>query len=164
MSKRRNSSLPSLISGTSLVTRMVVACLLGSLLVALPTTAGIANAANITTTELTIPSTVVSANDIAVSSDGSKLVLLSGSVAKNPNSNGIYISSDSGANWAEKSSSLTQTSPSTPTMALTSDDGQKIVVTTYTSSILSISTDQGATWTSKSLVSLRSMFSIRGAC
>ena len=135
---------------------MVVACLLGSLVVALPTTAGIANAANITTTELTIPSTVVSANDIAVSSDGSKLVLLSGSVAKNPNSNGIYISSDSGANWAEKSSSLTQTSPSTPTMALTSDDGQKIVVTTYTSSLLSISSDQGATWTSKSLVSLRS--------
>jgi hypothetical protein len=107
-------------------------------------------------TELTIPSSVVSANDVAVSSDGSKLVLLSGSVTRSPNANGIYISSDSGANWVENSSTLNQTSGYTPTMAMTSDDGQLIVVTTYTSSILSISRNQGLTWTSKDLTSLRS--------
>ena len=143
-------------TGSSLLSQAVVASLLGSLLVVLPSSINVANAGNITTTELTIPGTVVSANDIAVSGDGSKLVLLSGSVNRSPNANGIYISSDSGATWTEKSSSLTQTTASTPTQALTSEDGQKIVVTTYRSSVLSISTDQGANWTSKSLVSFRS--------
>ena len=146
----------STISRTSLLSQIAIACLLGTLLVGLQSTNLKAQAANPTVTELTIPNTIVSANDIAVSSDGSKLVLLSGSVNRNPNANGIYISSDSGANWAEKSSSLSQTSASTPTMAMTSDDGQLIVVTTYTSSILSISRDQGVTWTSKDLTSLRS--------
>jgi len=41
-------------------------------------------------------------------------------------------------------------------MAMTSDDGQLIVVTTYTSSVLSISRDQGVTWSAKDLTSLRS--------
>jgi len=143
-------------TGTSLLSQAVVACLLGSLLVALPSSMHVANAGTLAMTELAIPSTVISANDLAVSADGSKLVLLSGSVNRSPNANGIYISSDSGANWTEKSSSLTQTTASTPTNALTSNDGQKIVVTTYRSSVLSISIDQGANWTSKSLVSFRS--------
>ena len=126
------------------------------MMVAIPSTMNSANAAEPTVTQLTIPSTVISANDIAVSADGSKLVLLSGSVTRSPNANGIYVSSDSGGSWTEKSSTLTQTTASTPTMAVTSDDGQKVVVTTYTSSELSISSNQGANWTTKSLVSLRS--------
>ena len=57
-------------TGSSLLSQAVVASLLGSLLVVLPSSINVANAGNITTTELTIPSTVVSANDIAVSGDG----------------------------------------------------------------------------------------------
>jgi len=87
VSKKVNSL--STISTTSLLSQIAISCLLGSLLVGFQSINFKAKAANPTVTELSIPSSVVSANDVAVSSDGSKLVLLSASVNRRPNANRI---------------------------------------------------------------------------
>ena len=106
-----------------------------------------ASAANPTIAQLTtVPSAIDSATDIAVSSDGTKLVLITGTVA-NPN-NVIYTSSDSGATWST-SYTPSNTAGATPSYVGLSNNGQKIVVTTYTSGILYISSDGGTSWAEK---------------
>jgi uncharacterized repeat protein (TIGR02543 family) len=106
-----------------------------------------ASAANPTITQLSIPSAIDSATDIAVSSDGTKLVLITGTPSGNPK-NVIYTSSDSGGNWAT-SYTPSNTAGATPSYVGLSNNGQIIVVTTYTSGILYISSNGGTSWTTK---------------
>ena len=137
-----------------MISKVLVLGLLGSILTAILAPIEPASAA-ITVQQLSIPATVTSANDIAVSSDGTKLALISGDISESPLGNGVYTSADSGATWTQTSSGLPQTSDSMPTWVGSSDSGANIVVTTYTSSILYLSSDYGASWTTKSLVSMR---------
>ena len=137
-----------------MISKVLVLGLLGSILTAILAPIEPASAA-ITVQQLSIPATVTSANDIAVSSDGTKLALISADYFKSPIGNGVYTSADSGATWTQTSSGLPQTSDSMPTWVGSSDSGANIVVTTYTSSILYLSSDYGASWTTKSLVSMR---------
>jgi hypothetical protein len=115
-----------------------------------------------TTTELTLPTGLTvpnnrGINDISVSADGSKLVIVSGSVLANPIINKIYTSSDSGATWVETTpTSLSQTAPYVPTWVVSSSSGQQVIVATYTSGSIYLSNDYGATWTQKDLTALRS--------
>lgn len=127
--------------------RAVILVLLTSFLIGDPLVVTPASAANPTIAQLTIPSAIDSATDIAVSSDGTKLVLISGTPNGNPK-NVIYTSSDSGANWAT-SYTPSNTAGATPSYVGVSNDGQKIVVTTYTSGILYISNNGGTSWTTK---------------
>lgn len=123
--------------------------LISSLLIGAPTTFTKASAANPTLTPLTIPD-VNSANGISVSSDGTKLVLITG---KNSTlNNAVYTSADSGASWTPRtipalSSALSQVN--------SSSTGQYVVVTTVSSGILR-SSDYGETWSSTLLSSFNS--------
>ena len=154
-SKKRELLLSPLISGTSLVSRTVAACLLGSLLVVLPSTVNVANAASPTVTQLTIPSGLNSGvNDISVSDDGTKLVFVTGALNGNPYGGGVYQSLNSGATWTS-TSSLPTDRDSVPSYVASTNTGQNVLIAPYSSSVLYRSADYGATWTSKSLVSMR---------
>lgn len=130
-------------------TKAVLIVLISSLLIGAPTTFTKASAANPTLTPLTIPD-VNSANGISVSSDGTKLVLITG---KNSTlNNAVYTSADSGASWTPRtipalSSALSQVN--------SSSTGQYVVVTTVSSGILR-SSDYGETWSSTLLSSFNS--------
>ena len=154
-SKKRELLLSPLISGTSLASRTVVACLLGSLLVALPSTINVANAASPTVTQLTIPSGLNSGvNDISVSDDGTKLVFVTGALNGNPYGGGVYQSLNSGATWTS-TSTLPTDRDSVPSYVASTNTGQNVLIASYSSSVLYRSADYGATWTAKSLVSMR---------
>ena len=110
-----------------------------------------------TQTQLTLPTALVSATDLSASADGSKLVLVGGTTGINPLVNKIYTSSDSGATWLETTpATLLQTSNYTPTWVASSSTGQKVVVATFKSGLLFLSSDYGATWTTTDLNSFKS--------
>jgi hypothetical protein len=154
-SKKRELLLSPLISGTSLASRIVAACLLGSLLVALPSTINVAIAASPTITQLTIPSGLNNGvNDISVSDDGTKLVFVTGALNGSPYGGGVYQSLNSGATWTS-TSSLPTDRDSVPSYVASTNTGQNVLIAPYSSSVLYRSADYGATWTPKSLVSMR---------
>jgi uncharacterized repeat protein (TIGR02543 family) len=134
--------------GLKSISRVASIVLLSSILISTPIAMTEAFAANPTIAQLTIPSTIDSATDIAVSSDGTKLALISGIPNNDPRKNVIYTSSDSGATWVA-SYTASNTSGATPSYVGLSNDGQKIVATTYTSGILYISSNGGTSWTTK---------------
>jgi aspartate 1-decarboxylase len=104
------------------------------------------------TTQLNIPAGLLGVNDISVSADGTKLVIVSGSTTASPISNKIHYSTNSGATWIETTpATLLQTTPHTPTWVVSNSSGQKVVVTSYTSGIIHQSNDYGATWSQRDL-------------
>jgi hypothetical protein len=105
-----------------------------------------------TTTQLTLPTDLVSATDMSASTDGTKLVLVGGTTIANPIKNRIYISSDSGVNWLDKTpTTMLQNGNYTPTWVASSSTGQKVVVATFKAGVLFLSNDYGETWTTKDL-------------
>jgi len=138
-------------TGTSLLSSAVVACLLGSLLVALPSSLNVANA-SITATNLTNIPTVTSANGIAASDDGTKLVLITGHARDNNGAyNAVYTSSDSGATWTLRTIPALSTAL---TVVVSSSTGQYLLVTTRNSKAAITSNDYGVTWTTRSFASI----------
>jgi len=110
-----------------------------------------------TASELSLPAGLRGINDISVSADGSKLVIVSGSFSANPIVNKIHTSSDSGVSWVDTTpSTMLQTSQSLPTWVASSDSGQKVIIISYATGILHLSNDYGATWTSKDINSFKS--------
>jgi uncharacterized repeat protein (TIGR02543 family) len=110
-----------------------------------------------TTTQLTLPTGLVSATDMSVSADGTRLVLISGTSGVNPIKHKIYTSADSGASWVETTpATLLQTNLYTPASVASSSDGQKVVITTLNAGFIYLSNDYGATWTSKDFNSFKS--------
>lgn len=133
--------------GLRSITKLVLIVIISSVFNGATFSITTASAANPTITQLTIPTTIDIAPDIAVNSDGTKLVLTSANFS-NTSKNAIYTSSDSGATWNASYTSL-NTTALTPSYAGLSNNGQTIVVNTYTSGIINISTNGGTTWTTK---------------
>jgi uncharacterized repeat protein (TIGR02543 family) len=113
------------------------------------------NAASPTVTQLTIPSGLNNGvNDISVSDDGTKLVFVTGALNGSPYGGGVYQSLNSGATWTS-TSSLPTDRDSVPSFVASTNSGQNVLIAPYSSSVLYRSADYGATWTAKSLVSMR---------
>ena len=133
--------------GLRSITKLVLIVIISSVFNGATFSITTASAANPTITQLTIPTTIDIAPDIAVNSDGTKLVLTSSNFG-NYSKNAIYTSSDSGATWNASYTSL-NAHALTPSYVGLSNNGQTIVVNTYTSGIIYISTNGGTTWTTK---------------
>ena len=135
------------------ISKILVIVMLGSMLTVIfgvtqVIQAPIAQAAVSMTNLANIP-IVNSANGISVSSDGTKLVLITGNNSQNNGAfNAVYTSADSGATWTPRT---IPTFNSPLVSVVSSSTGQYVVVTTRKSSAIMKSSDYGATWTSTSL-------------
>ena len=155
LSKLRENGKSFFNVSTSLLWQAVVACLLGTLLVVLPSSINAAHAAIPDITELPLPVGLNRGiNDISVSSDGTKLVIVTGALNGSPYGGDVYQSLDSGAHWTS-TSPLPTDRDSVPSYVMSSNSGQKVLVAPYNSSVLYQSNNYGETWTAKSLVSMR---------
>ena len=131
---------------TSLV---VTLGLLLSIPVILPITNSLAATGQLAMTELTLPAGIRAINGIAASSDGTKLVFISGTRAATGSDSAIYTSSDSGITWVLRKSNFNSVEQE-PTQIVGSKDGKYLVVTTLFNNIY-ISSDYGSTWSKRSI-------------
>ncbi len=131
------------------ITRLIVtASLLFFMPVILPITNSLAETGQLAMTELTLPAGIKAISDIATSSDGTKLVFISGTLAGNGSDNAIYTSSDSGNTWVLRKSNFAN---SVITLISASADGKYIVVTSRTSNKIYISSDTGVNWSERNV-------------
>ena len=130
------------------VTSFVVTLgLLFSIPVILPITNSFAATGELAMTQLTLPAGIKAINGIAASSDGTKLVFISGTRAATGSDSAIYTSSDSGITWVLRKSNFNSVEQE-PTQIVGSDNGKYLVVTTLFGNVYN-SSDFGVTWSQR---------------